>query len=136
LKDSSDLNAVLWINGPLSGEVFDVGSASAADLPESRIDNAMLQGFSAGVRLEVLDMRPDAGLYALERMPRDASAGGSEPAEIILTPMDVATEAQIIRFEAHLAKRYVVVDAFDSRFLDIMARNGKGLAHVGVRIVM
>jgi len=136
LKYLSDFGAVVWIDGPLPGEVFDVGGAAAADPAESRIDEATLQGFSAGVRLEVLDVRPDTHLGALEGIPRDTVAGRSQPAEVILPAMDVAAEAQVVRFEAHLAERHVVIDAFDSRLLKIVPRNGKGLAHVGLRILV
>lgn len=134
LKYLSDLGAVVWIDGPFPGKVFDVGSAAAADLSESRIDEATLRRFSAGVRLEVLDMRSDAGLYAIEGMSRGTVSSGSESAEIILSAMDVAAKAQVIRFEAHLTERHVVIDAFDRRLLNVMPRDGKGLAYVGLRI--
>jgi hypothetical protein len=136
LKYPSDFGAVVRIDGPLPCEVFDMGSTSAADLAESRIDEATLQGFFAGIRLEVLDMCPDADSDALEGIPRDTATGGSESAEIVLPAMDIAIEAQVVRFETHLTERYIVVDAFDSRLLNIVSCNSEGFVHVGQRIIL
>ena len=81
-------------------------------------------------------MRPDADLDALEGIPRDTVTGGPKPAEIILPAMDVAAETQVVRFEAHLTERHIVVDAFDGRLLNIMSCDSEGFVYVGLRIIL
>lgn len=124
LKYSSDFGTIVWIDSPLSGEVFDIGSAPAADLPKSWIDKATSQGFSTGIRLEVLNMCPDSDLYALEGGPGNAMTGCPNPREVVLPAMDIAIETQIVRFEAHLAERHIMIDAFNTRLFDIVLCNG------------
>ena len=134
LKFLPDLGAITWIGSPLAAEVFDVPRTAATHPPESRIDKPASQTSSAGIRLQVLYLSPDPYLYALERIPGDAVPGRPNPAEVILPAMDITTETQEVRFDAHLTKCYIVIDTFDSRFFDIVLCNHRDLAHVGFRV--
>ncbi len=69
-------------------------------------------------------MCPNPDLCALEGIPGDTVAGRPDPGKVVLPAMDVTAETQVVRFDAHLTERHVVIDAFDTRLLDIVLRNG------------
>jgi hypothetical protein len=79
-------------------------------------------------------MCPYPGLDVLEGSSGDAVAGRANPAKVVLPAMDITPETQVVRFDAHLAERHIVIDLFDTRFFDIVLSDGGDLAHVGGRM--
>lgn len=122
MVDSYDFGVVVRVGGPFAGEVLDVGGAAAGDFGEAGIDEGAVQTARARVGFEVLDLGTDAEARACEGIARGAVAGGADTGEVVLLPANVPAEAQVVRFQAHLAEGHVVIDAFDAGLVDVEFR--------------
>ena len=99
---------------------FHIGRDATGDQGEARIDALVHQGLGGGIRLEVLDLRPDAGARVGEArcLSGGVSVEGSDPGVVVLSREDNPAELKIAGFVEALREGHVAPDALGLALLD------------------